>query len=123
MSTVPSMLKRGRFVTGMLGSSLTQVKVAGKTLPLEKYVARKSRKFLSQKRLMHPGLELGYVLNVLGQAPLFRLRDAHLASIDRSLAMLEAIPESERAIWETGSWYDDFCLLHVCLPQGCTKLD
>ena len=113
MSTVPSMLKRGRSSTRLLRYSLKQVKVAGKTLPLEKYVARKSRKFLSQKRLMHPGLELGYVLNVLGQAPLFRLRDAHLASIDRSLTMLEAIPELERATWETGSWYDDFCLLHV----------
>jgi len=69
---------------------------------------------------MHPGLELAYVLNTLGQSPLFVLRDSHLATLDQSLAILKAVSINERPTWGSGGWYDDFCLLHVGLKDaGC----
>ncbi|KAH7882592.1 hypothetical protein F5I97DRAFT_1906457 [Phlebopus sp. FC_14] len=50
-------------------SSLRQ-RIAGKSIPLEKFVARKARKYLAQNnRLLLPALELAYVFSAISHAP------------------------------------------------------
>ncbi|KAF5368262.1 hypothetical protein D9615_010361 [Tricholomella constricta] len=45
-------------------------KIAGKSIPLEKFVARKARKFASQKnRLLLPALEVAYLFQAIAHAP------------------------------------------------------
>ncbi|KAG5634747.1 hypothetical protein H0H81_000907 [Sphagnurus paluster] len=45
-------------------------KIAGKSIPLEKFVARKARKFTSQKgRLLLPALEVAYLFQAIAHAP------------------------------------------------------
>jgi hypothetical protein len=93
MATLPSIMRR----------------IAGKSIPIEKFVARKSKKFAAQGRLMLPALELAYLLSALAQAPQFKLRDAHLVLVDAKLAELDAVPEGERARWASGGWTDGGC--------------
>ncbi|KAG2128052.1 uncharacterized protein EDB93DRAFT_1243607 [Suillus bovinus] len=45
-------------------------KIAGKSIPVEKFVARKARKYLAQSdRLLLPALELAYVFHAIAHAP------------------------------------------------------
>ncbi|KAG6864918.1 hypothetical protein C0991_006406 [Blastosporella zonata] len=45
-------------------------KIAGKSIPLEKYVARKARKFATQhNRLLLPALEVAYIFQAIAHAP------------------------------------------------------
>ena len=44
-------------------------KIAGKSLPIEKFVARKSRKYITYDGLVLPGLEMAYVCQALALAP------------------------------------------------------
>lgn len=45
-------------------------KIAGKSIPMEKFVARKARKYASQNnRLILPALELGYIFQSIAHAP------------------------------------------------------
>lgn len=45
-------------------------KIAGKSIPVEKFVARKARKYLGQSnRLLLPALELAYVFHAIAHAP------------------------------------------------------
>lgn len=87
-------------------------RIAGKSIPLEvrllpflpplttslttprlqKFVARRARKFTTQgNRLMLPGIELAYVLNCLGLSPRFVLFDVHLDQVSSALAELHKV--------------------------------
>jgi hypothetical protein len=81
-------------------------RIAGKSIPIEKFAARKSKKFMAQGRLMLPALELSFLLMALAQAPQFIIRDNHLVLIDEKIAELDAVLESERGTWGSGGWYD-----------------
>lgn len=69
-------------------------RIAGKSIPLEKFVARRARKFVSQgNRLALPGVELAYVLNCLGLSPRYVLFERHLDQVSHVLADLHAVKE------------------------------
>lgn len=84
---------------------LTQ-KIAGKSIPLEKFVARRAKKFTDQgHRLTLGGLEFGYVLNCLGLAPRRALYEVHLQQVTAALAELEGV--AEPSAWGQGDEYFD----------------
>ncbi|KAG6828152.1 hypothetical protein H0H92_009003 [Tricholoma furcatifolium] len=71
-------------------------KIAGKSIPLEKFVARKSRKFLSQgDRLVLPALELAYAFQVLFRAPRTVLLRKMLPLVKEALKDLGVVPQGE----------------------------
>lgn len=89
-------------------------RIAGKSIPLEKFVARRAKKYVHQgNRLVLPGIELGYVLNCLGMAPRFALFETHLHQISVVLAELHACKDP--ATWGKNGdeYWDDYCLAHL----------
>ncbi|BGP48328.1 hypothetical protein JCM10450v2_004200 [Rhodotorula kratochvilovae] len=88
-------------------------RIAGKSIPLEKFVARRARKFVAQgNRLTLPGIELAYVLNCLGLSPRFTLFEEHLNQVSHVLAELHAVKEPEKYGGGDEYW-DDYCLAHL----------
>ncbi|KAI9503628.1 hypothetical protein BX070DRAFT_224264 [Coemansia spiralis] len=104
MSTVPT-LKR---------------KVAGKSIPVEKFVIRKSRKFSEQKHfLMRPGLELLHVWNLNSKTPKERL-EILVKEVDVEIERISQYQPARRAIdnpYRHTDYYDDLALL--LLTKGC----
>ncbi|ORY90242.1 hypothetical protein BCR35DRAFT_299838 [Leucosporidium creatinivorum] len=97
MKTVPDLMQR----------------IAGKSIPLEKFVARRARKFIAQgNRLTLPGIELAYVLNCLGLSPRFILFDEHLDQVSTVLAELHQIKEPS-TYGKGDEFWDDYCLAHL----------
>ncbi|CAM0136020.1 hypothetical protein VKS41_005598 [Umbelopsis sp. WA50703] len=92
-------------------------KIAGKSIPIEKYVARKSRKFTSQNnRLLLPSLELLCLLVGLDVMPP-KLQELHLARISKALESIDL---------ETVADTDDYCLanwLQACCARRCGKTE
>ncbi|KAK4687223.1 tetratricopeptide repeat protein 39, partial [Tremellales sp. Uapishka_1] len=86
-------------------------KIAGKSLPIEKFAARKARKFHSQgNRLMLPAMELAYIFGSLSRTPRYLLLGTTLPRIDRMLAKLtNSTPET---YGNGNEYWDDYCLLH-----------
>ena len=91
-------------------------KIAGKSLPMEKFALRKSERFLEQGNvLVLPALELIYVWNgfkVLGKSwsmiePMFRLIEQHLSRVEK---------EKDQRLF----YLEDFCLLTL-LKGVCLK--
>ncbi|KAG2087614.1 uncharacterized protein F5147DRAFT_748515 [Suillus discolor] len=65
-------------------------KIAGKSIPIEKFVARKARKYLAQSdTLLLPALELAYVFHAIAHAP-------------REVIVREMIPAVGDALREPG---------------------
>ncbi|EST07552.1 Outer membrane protein, IML2, mitochondrial/Tetratricopeptide repeat protein 39 [Kalmanozyma brasiliensis GHG001] len=97
--------------------SLTQ-KIAGKSIPMEKFVARKSKKFATYGRLLLPGLEFAYVYHCLSNAPRYILADEALVLVSDALAELHEV-EDPSQYYSGDEYYDDLCLAHflrgVCL--------
>ncbi|KAK2459721.1 hypothetical protein APHAL10511_008255 [Amanita phalloides] len=76
-------------------------KIAGKSIPLEKLVARKARKFLSQKnRLMLPGLELAYTFLAISHAPRQVIIHRMLPDVYRALDKLERYSNTDVDVGE-----------------------
>ncbi|GHJ86750.1 hypothetical protein NliqN6_3152 [Naganishia liquefaciens] len=86
-------------------------KIAGKSLPIEKFVSRKARKFASQnQRLILPAIELSYFFGTLPNAPPRIQFGAILPRIESHLTM---ISQSSPETYNGGSGYwDDYCLAH-----------
>ncbi|KAA1467016.1 hypothetical protein DENSPDRAFT_768100 [Dentipellis sp. KUC8613] len=95
-------------------------RIAGKSIPLEKFVARKARKCQSQGgRLALPALELAYIFLGIAHAPRAVIIDRMLPCVDAQLAELRA-HERDTAKYGGGRGYwDDWCLTRflegVCL--------
>ncbi|KAF8989351.1 hypothetical protein BDQ17DRAFT_1402144 [Cyathus striatus] len=96
-------------------------KIAGKSIPLEKFVARKARKFQSQGgRLALPVLELAYLFLGITHAPAEVITKKMLPELEALLAKLDEHKDkpSKYENGKTGFW-DDFCLAKflqgVCL--------
>ncbi|KAG0662948.1 hypothetical protein C6P46_003036 [Rhodotorula mucilaginosa] len=89
-------------------------KIAGKSIPLEKFVSRRARKFVAQgNRLLLAGLDLAYVLNCFLLAPGFVLHDVHLKQVDETLAELERVADPSEYGQNGDEYWDDFCLAHM----------
>ncbi|XP_057356184.1 tetratricopeptide repeat protein 39A isoform X8 [Manis pentadactyla] len=93
-----------------------KLKIAGKSLPTEKFAIRKSRRYLSPKpiSLPIPALEMMYIWNgyaVIGKQK--ELTDGILEIITRAEEMLEKGPENEYSV-------DDECLVKL-LKGLCLK--
>ncbi|KAJ1735375.1 hypothetical protein LPJ61_000580 [Coemansia biformis] len=95
-------------------------KVAGKSIPIEKFVTRKAGKFLKQGGfLMRPGLELLHTWNLYSKMPRERLL-ALRGEVDREIErmaqfapIIRAPPNPHRHIY----YYDDLAVL--LLTKGC----
>lgn len=102
-----------------VNSTMAQVpdlmqRIAGKSIPLEKFVARRARKFVAQgNRLALPGIELAYVLNCLGLSPRFILFEEHLNQVSQVLAELHAVKEPEK-YGKNGDEFWDGALIRLC---------
>jgi len=85
-------------------------KIAGKSIPLEKFVARKARKFQSQGRLVLPVLELAYLFLAIAHAPCTIVATKMLPQVDKLLIILKDY-ENDPTQYEKGQgYYDDLCL-------------
>ncbi|KAJ2709309.1 hypothetical protein H4R19_004316 [Coemansia spiralis] len=95
-------------------------KVAGKSIPIEKFVTRKAKKFHDQHGfLMRPGLEILHTWNMYSKMPHDRLLVLR-AEVDREIARIaqfgpisRAPPNPYRHIY----YYDDLAAL--LLTKGC----
>ena len=81
--------------------SLTQ-KIAGKSIPLEKFVARKARKMSEQGYLTLPAMEFAYMCHCYTTASNQALANTLLPTVDAALAELQT----------ASSQTDDVCLAH-----------
>ncbi|XP_014400291.1 PREDICTED: tetratricopeptide repeat protein 39A isoform X2 [Myotis brandtii] len=93
-----------------------KLKIAGKSLPTEKFAIRKSRRYLAPTpiSLPIPALEMMYIWNgyaVIGKQP--ELTDGILEIITKAEEMLEKGPENEYSV-------DDECLVKL-LKGLCLK--
>ncbi|KAF7312400.1 hypothetical protein MIND_00253400 [Mycena indigotica] len=97
-------------------------KIAGKSIPLEKFVARKARKFVEQgNHLALAALEISYVFLAIAHAPRRVVEGKMLPEVEQLLSELNQ-PNAEKT-YHTGdkrrAYWDDYCLARflegVCL--------
>jgi tetratricopeptide (TPR) repeat protein len=88
-------------------------RIAGKSIPMEKFVAKKASKFNKQGRLLLPAVEFSYIYHCLSNAPRYALTDEHLVMISDALSDLNE-HESSPSSYHSGEdeFWDDFCLAH-----------
>ncbi|KAJ7588059.1 hypothetical protein C8J56DRAFT_827293 [Mycena floridula] len=108
-------------------------KIAGKSIPLEKLVARKARKFLKQShRLALPALELAYLFLGIAHAPRHVITTKMLPEINQLLATLKKHEKDPKTYEDGQGYWDDLCLAKflegVCLryvayPDPDAELD
>ncbi|EJD49485.1 hypothetical protein AURDEDRAFT_143769 [Auricularia subglabra TFB-10046 SS5] len=94
LETIPSLLNR----------------IGGKSIPVEKFVARKARKFASQGRLILPAVELAYFFGALSHAPAHTLRARILPVIDSALSEIDAAKKDGEKKSDKEKKWDDVCL-------------
>lgn len=84
-------------------------KIAGKSIPLEKFVARKARKFISQNnRLLFPDLEAVNAFSVFD----FMTTELLYKNLERIDTELKHLLEEDSKHEEMLNYYDDVCLCH-----------
>ncbi|KAF9067920.1 hypothetical protein BDP27DRAFT_1327995 [Rhodocollybia butyracea] len=94
-------------------------RIAGKSIPLEKFVARKARKYISQdRRLALPMLELSYLNLAIAHAPGNVVENKMLPEVNRTLAELNKCNDPKKYHNGKGYW-DDYCLAK--LMEGVCK--
>ncbi|CAL1697497.1 unnamed protein product [Somion occarium] len=109
-------------------------RIAGKSIPLEKFVARKARKCQDQGgRLALPALEFCYHFMCIGRAPRSVIVKKMLPLIDTTLATLkthEKDPSTyegkQRGYWEDlllASFLRGVCLRYVAYPEPDAVID
>ena len=82
--------------------SMTQ-KIAGKSIPLEKFAARKARKMIEYGYLLLPAMDLAYITHCYTTASPRALSRRSLPTVEREIARLEA---------DSHAVADDLCLAH-----------
>ncbi|KAG7096514.1 hypothetical protein E1B28_003943 [Marasmius oreades] len=95
-------------------------RIAGKSIPLEKFVARKARKFQSQEgRLALPALEIAYIFLGIAHAPPRVVSEKMLPEVRQLLKKLEACGGDPKKYEGGVGYWDDYCLAKflegVCL--------
>jgi len=112
-------------------------KIAGKSIPLEKFVARKARKFQSQNsRLVLPALEVAYLFLAITHAPRHVIVTRMLPDVNRALDEIHKHEKNPKRYYpEHGgeaSFWDDWalvlflkgvCLRYVAYPDADAELD
>jgi Protein of unknown function (DUF3808) len=86
-------------------------RIAGKSIPLEKFVARKSRKCEAQGgRLVLPALELAYILHAVSRAPRMVIAEQMLPLVEAVLVELKRYEGSPEKYGNGSEYWDDWCL-------------
>jgi hypothetical protein len=86
-------------------------RIAGKSIPLEKFVARKARKCEAQGgRLELPGLELAYILHTVSRAPRAVIAEKMLPLVEAALVELRRYEGSPEKYGRGSEFWDDWCL-------------
>ncbi|KAI0691814.1 hypothetical protein BC835DRAFT_1430711 [Cytidiella melzeri] len=86
-------------------------RIAGKSIPLEKFVARKVRKFEEQgDRLCLPTLELSYYFLGIAHAPRVVIETKMLPQIESMLAKLSEHSSDPSKYYNGKGFWDDLCL-------------
>ncbi|WFD27207.1 hypothetical protein MNAN1_002203 [Malassezia nana] len=102
--------------------SMTQ-RIAGKSIPLEKFAARKARKLVQYGHLCLPAMELAYLTHCYTTAPRSTLLQETLPCIERELTRVQQVPQPS---------VDDVCLAHflrgvvlrnLAYPEAHVQLD
>ncbi|KAK0546420.1 hypothetical protein OC846_004652 [Tilletia horrida] len=91
-------------------TSLMQ-RIAGKSIPVEKFTSRKAKKFKLQGRLLLPAMELSYVFHALSNASRQSHLTVHLPEVSKALG---EITSKEPHAYEGGAQthLEDLCLAH-----------
>ncbi|EIW75037.1 hypothetical protein CONPUDRAFT_147567 [Coniophora puteana RWD-64-598 SS2] len=88
-------------------------RIAGKSIPLEKFVARKARKFETQGgRLAVPALELAYVFLAIAHAPRKIIHEKMLPDVQALQAKLKEHEANPKKYENGHGYWDDYCLAH-----------
>jgi len=108
-------------------------RIAGKSIPLEKFVARRARKFVEQKhRLILPAMELAYIFMGIAHAPRDVIVFKMLPQVDAELAKLKQFESNPAGYEGEGVYWDDFCLVkffegvcmrYIAYPDADAVLD
>ncbi|KAK7451747.1 hypothetical protein VKT23_012426 [Stygiomarasmius scandens] len=109
-------------------------KIAGKSIPLEKFVSRKARKFTSQGgRLALPALELAYLFLAIAHAPRKSVQETQMLSeVRRSQAILDKANGDPKKYKGGKGYWDDLCLVkflegicmrYIAYPDPDAELD
>lgn len=86
-------------------------RIAGKSIPLEKFVARKARKCEAQGgRLVLPALELAYVLHAVSRAPRAVIAEKMFPLVEAALGELRRYEDSPEKYGRGSEFWDDWCL-------------
>lgn len=86
-------------------------RIAGKSIPLEKFVARKARKCEAQGgRLLLPALEIAYILHAVSRAPRSVIAEQMLPLVEAALADLKQYERSPEKYGKGSEFWDDWCL-------------
>ncbi|KAG8881637.1 hypothetical protein FRB97_009326 [Tulasnella sp. 331] len=96
-------------------------KIGGKSLPIEKFASRKSRKFEAQgHRLLHPGLEFSYMLSGTPHTSRTTLLSKHIPALKSTLSTLTAAPSTQKGYWDDlalANFLYGTCLRYVAYPD------
>lgn len=104
---------RAKAVELMFDAPGRMQRIAGKSIPLEKFVAKKAAKLADQGYLLLPALELSYVFHCLTHAPARSLRAVHLPLVARAITQLAPYANNPAAYRSgTHGWRADWCLAH-----------
>lgn len=96
-------------------------RIAGKSIPLEKYVARKARKCEAQGgRLFLPALELAYIFQAITRTPRSVIVERMLPLVDAALAKLKSFEEAPQKYGKAAEFWEDWCLARQ-LEGACLR--
>lgn len=87
-------------------------RIAGKSIPMEKYCARKAKKFKTQGRLLLPAIEFSYIYHCLTNAPRYSLCDNQLVDISEAMRELNEVEDPSQYHSGADEYWDDYCLAH-----------
>ena len=102
---------RAKSATIMRTVSKLTKKVAGRSIPFERFVALKAKKYIAQQnRLPLPGLEFSYLWHCLGQTPVFLLVENTLTRIDEFIDELESYQNPKSYGSGENEYWSSYCV-------------